>query len=110
VRVTQARSRLLLVRVVFGVRGTGSGRRARRPGGILYVVALPHTRYEGQGHGTENTKQKKSSLIIRSVKGVSAFPFLNGRVFQPPQNRTKYRQKIRSSVYISYVNLGCIRQ
>jgi hypothetical protein len=95
VRVTQARSRLLLVRVVFGVRGAGSGRRARRPGGILCMVALPYTRYEGQGHNTKNTGQKKSSLI---------------RVFQPPQNRIKYRQKIRSSIYISYVNLGCIRQ
>jgi hypothetical protein len=56
-------------------------------------------------YGTE----KKSSLIIRSVEGVSAFPFLNGRVFQPPQNRTN-TDSIRSSVYISYINLGFIRQ
>jgi hypothetical protein len=51
VRGTQVRSRLLLIRVVFGVRGVGDA-----PGGQVesYVWSrYPHTRYEEQGHSTE---------------------------------------------------------
>jgi hypothetical protein len=41
-----------------------------------------------QKRGAEN----KSALVVYSVEGVSAFPFLNRRGFQPPQSRTRHRQ------------------
>jgi hypothetical protein len=111
VRGTQARSRLLLVRVVFGVRGAGRGRCAdgQMESCVWTVITLPTYKIRGTGPWYENTGLENSSLIVRSVKGVSAFPFLNGRVFQPPQNRTNTDKYIRSSVYISY-DLGFIRQ
>ena len=43
---------------------------------------------------------EESSLNVRSVKGVSAFPFLNGRGFQPPQNRTNTDKNTQQCLHI----------
>jgi hypothetical protein len=94
VRGTQARSRLLLVRVAFGVRGVGDAPDGQMESYIWAVITLPAHKIRGTGpwYGKYGIG-KKSSLIIRSVEGVSAFPFLNGRGFQPPQNRINTDKK-----------------
>jgi hypothetical protein len=45
-------------------------------------------RYEGQSYYAENIKIRNSSLSVRSVKRVSAFPFLNERVAPAKQDKT----------------------
>jgi hypothetical protein len=72
VRGTQARSRLLLVRVVFGVRGVGDA-----PDGQVEscVVTLPTHKIRGTGPRYENTEQEKRvRYLYAALKGYQLFP------------------------------------
>jgi hypothetical protein len=56
VRGTQARSRLLLVRVVFGVRGVGDAPDGQMESCVWTVITLPAHKIRGTGPWYGNTE------------------------------------------------------